>query len=159
MDDRQRQRTNEAAQQFAEALTESYKAVSDRSVSAQQLNAKLTQDFFNAVIDNFRTHTESTRTTSQELLERARRGKEATQALTRGSVGAYLDFLDSMFAFYQGSVAAAERSTEQAVDTQTGSETMKAEGGAGREEGAAEGHREYFGRLIEETNRRFAGKA
>ena len=45
---------DEAAQRFAEALVKSYKAIGDRSVSAQELNARLAQDFFDGVIDNLR---------------------------------------------------------------------------------------------------------
>ncbi len=159
MDDRQAQRIKEAAQKFAEALTESYRAVSERTVSTQQLNAQLTQDFFDAVIYNFRTHTESTQRTSQELVERARRGQEAAQELARESMGVYLNFLDSMFAFYQGSVAAAERSIEQAADQFAGSETREAEGRIEREKGDAKDNREYFRQLIEESNRRSRGEA
>ena len=52
MEGQQAQKVNEAARQFAEALTESYEKVSDQSVSAQALNAELTQGFFNAVVSN-----------------------------------------------------------------------------------------------------------
>src|SRR3954453_19929815 len=44
MDDRQQRQVNEAAEKFAEAIRESFQAVSDRTVSAQQLNAELTQN-------------------------------------------------------------------------------------------------------------------
>ena len=37
---------------------ESYQSIADRSVSAQELNAQLTQDFFNGVINNLRTQAE-----------------------------------------------------------------------------------------------------
>jgi hypothetical protein len=39
MEDPQAQRVNEAAKKFAASLTEAYRAVADRSVSAQELNA------------------------------------------------------------------------------------------------------------------------
>ena len=53
MAEQQQQRINEAAEQFATAIRDSYQALADRGVSAQELNAQLTQDFFNRVIDNF----------------------------------------------------------------------------------------------------------
>jgi hypothetical protein len=47
VDDRQRGRCDEAAEKFASAIRESFEAVAERGVSAQQLNAELTQSFFN----------------------------------------------------------------------------------------------------------------
>jgi SOS response regulatory protein OraA/RecX len=52
MDEQRQQRINEAAQQFADALVQSFRAVSERSVSTQEQGAQLTQDFFNRVIVN-----------------------------------------------------------------------------------------------------------
>ena len=46
MDQKQQQQVNEAAEKFADALKESYQSIADRSVSAQELNAQLTQEFF-----------------------------------------------------------------------------------------------------------------
>lgn len=97
MAEQHQQRINEAAQQFAEALLESYRTSTDRTVSAQELNAQLTQQFFNAVMDNLRGQTENVRAASQELAEQTQRGQEAAQALTQESVAAYVDFMNSMF--------------------------------------------------------------
>lgn len=47
---------------------------------------------------------------------------------------------------------------KEATGAVTGDETKKAEGRSLRE-GAAGGNREYFRKVIEETNRRAAGKA
>jgi ABC-type nitrate/sulfonate/bicarbonate transport system substrate-binding protein len=95
MDEKQQNQVNEAAEKFAEAIKESYQALADRSVSAQELNAQLTQDFFNGV----------------DLIEQQRKQQEASQALTQESVNAYMDFLNSMFSYYQGSLDEAQRST------------------------------------------------
>jgi hypothetical protein len=111
MDEQQQQRINEAAQQFTDALIGSYKAVSDRAVSAQEPGAQLTQDFFNRVVDNLRTQAENTRQMGQELAGQQQRQWEAAQTLTQESTNAYMDFVNSMFSFYQGSVEAAERSS------------------------------------------------
>jgi ABC-type transporter Mla subunit MlaD len=112
MDERQQQRINEAAQQFTGALVQSYRATADRAVSAQEPGAQLTQEFFNRVIENLRTQAEDQRQMTQRLADQQQRAQEAAQDLTRGSVGAYMDFLNSMFSFAQGSVEAAERSPE-----------------------------------------------
>ena len=113
MDERQQKQVNEAAEKFAEAIKESYQALADRSVSAQELNAQLTQDFFNGVITNLRTQAESNRALAEDLIEQQRKQQEASQALTQESVNAYTEFLNSMFSYYRGNLDEAQRSTRQ----------------------------------------------
>jgi polyhydroxyalkanoate synthesis regulator phasin len=113
MDQRQQKQVNEAAEKFADAIKESYQALADRSVSAQELNAQLTQDFFNGVINNLRTQAESNRALAEDLIEQQRKQQEASRALTQESVNAYTEFLNSMFSFYRGSLDEAQRSTRQ----------------------------------------------
>ena len=113
MDEKQQKQINEAAEKFAEAIKESYQALSERSVSAQELNAQLTQDFFNGVIDNLRTQTENNRALAEDLIAQQRKQQEASQALTQESVNAYMDFLNSMFAYYRGSLDEAQKSTRR----------------------------------------------
>ncbi len=113
MDERQQRQVNEAAEKFAESLTEAYRAVVSRSVSAQELNARLTQDFFNKVIDNLRTQAKSNRALGEDLIEQQRKQQEASQQLTQESVNAYTEFLNSMFSFYRGSLDEAQRSARQ----------------------------------------------
>ena len=113
MEERQQEQVNEAAEKFAEAIKESYQALADRSVSAQELNAQLTQDFFNGVINNLRTQAESNRVLAEDLIEQQRKQQEASQALTQESVNAYTDFLNSMFSYYRGSLDEAQRSARQ----------------------------------------------
>ncbi len=114
LDERRVERVNEAGQKFAEALAGSYRAVSGRAASAQQLNAELTQNFFNSVINNLRSQAESNRQMTEELQGQQERQREATQALTQESVGAYMDFVNSMFSYYQGTVEQAGRQAQQA---------------------------------------------
>jgi hypothetical protein len=109
MDERQQKQVNEAAEKFAEAIKESYQALAERSVSAQELNAQLTQDFFNRVINNLRTQAENNRALAEDLIEQQRKQQEASQALTQESVNAYTDFLNSMFSYYRGSLDEAQR--------------------------------------------------
>jgi polyhydroxyalkanoate synthesis regulator phasin len=113
MDERQQKQVNEAAEKFAEAIKESYQALADRSVSAQELNAQLTQEFFNGVINNLRTQAESNRALAEDLIEQQRKQQEASQALAQESVNAYTEFLNSMFSYYRGSLDEAQRGTRQ----------------------------------------------
>jgi uncharacterized protein YktB (UPF0637 family) len=99
-DHHQAKRINEAAQKFAEALVESYRTATEHAVSTQQLNAKLTQDFFSAVVDNLREQAEGNKALTQELVGLQRRQLEASQVLGQESASAYEEFLDSVFYHY-----------------------------------------------------------
>jgi predicted unusual protein kinase regulating ubiquinone biosynthesis (AarF/ABC1/UbiB family) len=112
MDRAQEEQVNLAAEKFAEAIRESYQALADRSVSAQELNAQLTQDFFNGVINNLRSQAGSNRALAENLIEQQHKQKEASQALTRETLKAYMDVLNSMFSFAQGSTQAAQADHE-----------------------------------------------
>jgi hypothetical protein len=113
MDEQQAKRVDEAAQKFAEALMESYKALTDPAISARALNAELTQDFFDAVIDNLHAQGESNLALTQGLIEQQQRQREALELLAQESVNAHMDFLDSMFFFHRQSVEAAESRTRE----------------------------------------------
>src|ERR671911_1554185 len=113
MDMKQQKQVNEAAEKFADALKESYQSIADRSVSAQELNAQLTQDFFNGVINNLRTQAEGNRALSEDLIEQQRKQREASRALAQESVNAYTDFLNSMFAYYKGNLDEVQRRANQ----------------------------------------------
>ena len=112
MDEKQQEQVNEAAEKFADALKESYQSIADRSVSAQELNAQVTQTFFNGVINNLRTQAENNRALSEDLIEQ-RKQQEASQALAQESVNAYMDFLNSMFSYYRGNLDEAQRRTNR----------------------------------------------
>ncbi len=116
MDERQQKQVNEAAEKFADAIKESYQALANRSVSAQELNAQLTQEFFNAVINNLRSQAEDNREMIRELVDQQQRQQEAAQSLAQESTKAYMEFLDSMFFFYRRSVEEAERTTEASME-------------------------------------------
>lgn len=124
MEEQRQQRIDEAARQFTEALVGSYRAVSERGVSAQELNAELTQSFFNRVIENLRAQAEGTRGMTQQLADQQQRQREAVQALTRESVSVYMDFVNSMFSFWRASVEAAGRSTEETIEKSAAEPTM-----------------------------------
>ena len=110
---KQQQRINEAAQRFADALVRSFKAVSERTVASQEQGALLTQDFFNRVIENLRAQADDTRQMTQQLADQQQRAAEARQILTGASVDAYMDFVNSMFTFYQGSVEATQKGARE----------------------------------------------
>jgi hypothetical protein len=106
---RQQQQVNQAAEKFTDALIGSYQTVTERTVTAQERNVELTQQFFNAVLNNLRAQADGNLETTQQLADQQQRQREATQALTQESVSAYMDFINSMFSFWQGGIEAAER--------------------------------------------------
>ena len=115
MDEQQQQRVNEAAERFAEALRESYQTVAERGESAQQLNAEMTQQFFNTVINHLQSHAEANVQVGEELAGQAQRGQEASRQLTQESVQAYMDFVNSMFSFAQAGTQEAQRDAQRAT--------------------------------------------
>ena len=113
MDQHQQQRVNQAADQFTDALVNSYKAVIDRGVSAQESSTQVTKVFFNQAINNLYAQAEQNRHVSQQLPDQQQRQAEAAQTLTQESVDAYMNFMDSMFSWWQGGVQTAERGARE----------------------------------------------
>jgi hypothetical protein len=109
MEQQQRREVNEVAEEFADAVRDSYRAVADHAVSAQQLNAELTENFFNSVINNLYAQAKESRRVTQQWAGPQQRAAEAGQQLTQESVNAYMDFVNSIFSYYQGIVEPVER--------------------------------------------------
>src|ERR687893_1185157 len=147
-DQQSQERINQAADQFTDALVQSYKVVAERGVSAQEQGTQVTEVFFNPAIHNLHAQAEENRQATQRLADQQQRQAEATRTIAQESVGAYLDFMDSMYSWWLAGIQTAEQGAR---------ETEKAEGRTERE--GTEGHKEYFRKVIEETNRRAGGKA
>ena len=113
MDEQQQQRVNQAAEEFANAVKEAYQTMADRGQSAQELNAELAQQFFSSVNEHLRTHAEANREMTQELLEQQQRQQEAGQQIAQESVGAYMDFVNSMFSVPQGAAQEGAKQTQK----------------------------------------------
>jgi hypothetical protein len=119
-DQQSQQRINEAAEQFTDALVQSYKVVAERGASAQEQGAQVTEVFFNQTINNLRAQAEENRQASDKLAEQQQRQADAAQTLTKESVDAYMYFMDSMFSWWQGSVQTAERGARETEKTAKG---------------------------------------
>jgi predicted RNA polymerase sigma factor len=113
MDEQQQQRINEAAEQFTDALVQSYRVAAERGASAQEEGAQLTEVFFNQTINNLRAQAEENRQTAERLTEQQQRQAEAAQTITQESVDTYMHFIDSMFSYWQGALQTAERGSKQ----------------------------------------------
>ena len=117
-DQQSQEKINQAADQFTDALVQSYKVVAERGVSAQEQGTQVTEVFFNQAIHNLHAQAEENRQATQRLADQQQRQAEAAQTLTQESVGAYMEFMDSMFSYWQGGIQTAEqgaRETEKAT--------------------------------------------
>ena len=112
-DQQSQQRINEAAEQFTDALVQSYKVVADSSVSAQERNTQVTEVVFNQAINSLYAQAEQNRQATQQLADQQQRQAEAVETLTRESVDAYMAFMDSMFSWWQGGIQTAERGARE----------------------------------------------
>jgi len=109
MDEQQQQRVNQAAEEFANALVEAQRTMGERGVSVQELNAQLTQQFYNNVVNNLQRMTEETQGASQELTDQTERAQQAVQTLTQETAGAYTNFLNSLLPISQGATGRSTR--------------------------------------------------
>ena len=97
VEDRRLEQVNgEAAEKCAEALKESYRALSERGVAAQSQSAQLAEEFFKQVINDLRNHTEENQAMTQQLAYHKLRAEEAKRTLAQESVGAYMEFANSL---------------------------------------------------------------
>ena len=86
MDEQQTDRINEAAKKFSEALANSYRALTNRAVCTQEQGTQLTQEFFEAVIENLCAQAEGNQEMAQELLDQQQQQQsKVTQALAQES--------------------------------------------------------------------------
>src|SRR5215212_1376168 len=124
MDQDQQQRLNQAAEQFANALVEQFRTVSNRAIGIQEPGAQLTQTFFNRVVENLHTQAQRNRQMTQQLVDHQQRGAEAAQQLTQETVQAYTSLVNSMLssAFQQGGMQFAQSANTEAVEEPPGVE-------------------------------------
>ena len=112
MEKEQQQRIDAAAEQFADAVKTSYQAVAKHGKEAQELNAELTQQFFNSVNEHLRTHAEENRQLTQELADQSKRQQEAGKQIAQESVEAYMEFMNSVFSFSQGAAQGGAKTSK-----------------------------------------------
>ena len=111
MDEQLTQKINEAAKEFSDALGDAYQALTNRTVSAQEQIAQLTQAFFEGVIDNLRAQAQGNQEMVQELVDQQQQQQRAaTQALAQEtSVEDYMRLLDYMCSYYRLLVASRSK--------------------------------------------------
>jgi hypothetical protein len=113
MDQQEQQRINQAADEFTNALVESFRVVSDRGVNAQEQGARLTENFFNRVVENLRSQAGDNRQMTQQLADQKLRAEEAKRTLAQESVGAYMEFVNTLISMSRVAPEAAKQAEER----------------------------------------------
>ena len=103
--DQQQQNVNQAAQEWAEAVRQSFQSLADQTVTLQESNLKLTQNFF-------RQSVEQLLQSGQALQQQSQRQQQAFEALAEESANAYSDFLNSALSFYQQTMSQATQAAQ-----------------------------------------------
>jgi hypothetical protein len=132
MDEKDARRAEEAAEELDRLARESYKAAVEQAFEAQKSGIRLSRRFFENWVETLEDHAELNRRTMQGLTELVREQREVFQQLSRESLGAYDDFIESLSSFQdqlesdeegsgaEGSTAPQGRASEHKVWQGTG---------------------------------------
>jgi cbb3-type cytochrome oxidase cytochrome c subunit len=86
---------------MTEVVQEPYKTIAEGAVTLQERNVQFSQGFFESWNETLRGQAEANRDMAQVLAEQIQRQQEASQIIVQELLGAYMDFLNSMFSFSQ----------------------------------------------------------
>ncbi|MDP9455153.1 MAG: hypothetical protein CYG60_04840 [Actinobacteria bacterium] len=98
-----------AGQQMTEAARQSFQALADRAVKAQQSNLELSQSVAQTLVEQLQGQTQGNRQATQTLQQQGQRQQQALQTVVQGSVSAYTNLLTSTFSLYQQTLESATR--------------------------------------------------
>jgi hypothetical protein len=115
MDQQQKQNMNQAAEQLTDSTQQSFRMLADRTVSLQESNLRLTQNFFQNWIEQVKNRAQFTRDATQNLQEQGQRQREAVETLSQEATNAYTEFLNSALSFYQETLSATTQVGQQNI--------------------------------------------
>ena len=98
---------------MTEVVRESYQTIAEGAVALQERNVRFSQTFFETWNETLRGQAEANCSMAQALAEQIQRQQEASRVIVQETVGAYLDFLNSMFSFSQKGLESAKRAAEE----------------------------------------------
>src|SRR5829696_1683706 len=107
MDQQQTQNIEQASEQLTDSTQQSFQMLTDRIVSLQESNLRLTQNFFQNWIEQINNQAQGTREAAQNLQEQGQRQREAVETLSEEGTNAYTEFLNSAMSFYQEALSTA----------------------------------------------------
>ena len=111
MDQQQQQNVNRSAREWTEAVKNSFQTLAGRTVTLQESNLKLTQNFFQQFVEQLRGQMQS----NQQDLETFQR--QAFETLASESANAYSDFLSSALSFYEQALQQAAQVAQSNMQT------------------------------------------
>lgn len=101
MDEKDINRSADAAEEMSRAARESYRAAVDRAFDVQKSNMRLSRSFFENWVETLEGHAELNRRTAEGLTELVREQREVFRRLSMESVDAYDGFVDSLSSYYE----------------------------------------------------------
>lgn len=101
MDEKDINRSTDAAEEMNRAARESYRAAVDQAFDLQKRNMRLSRSFFENWVETLEDHAELNRRTAAGLAELVREQREVFRRLSVESVDAYDGFVDSLSSYYE----------------------------------------------------------
>ncbi len=93
--------TKRVANELSETIWDTYRAILEGTLAAQERNVELTLNVFESGMETLEAQAELNRRAARELARRMREQREAFQALSRESADAYEGFLGSLSDYYR----------------------------------------------------------
>ncbi|MDP9484721.1 MAG: hypothetical protein M3Q49_02825 [Actinomycetota bacterium] len=111
MDRPQAERTNQAAQEWTEAVRQSFQTLADRTVTLQESNLWLTQSFFQQFVEQLQSQAQGNQQVAQTLQQ------QAFETLAEETANAYSGFLNSALSFHQQTLQQATQVAQSNLKT------------------------------------------
>jgi hypothetical protein len=109
----QQRRADEEAEHLTDATRQSlFQTLADRTVSLQESNLRLTQNFFQNWIEQVHNQAQITREAAQNLRDQGQRQREAVETFLQESTNTYSEYLNSALSFYQEALSTATQVTK-----------------------------------------------
>src|SRR5215210_624255 len=112
MDQQQTQNINQAAEQLTDSTHQVFRTLAERTVSFQESNLRLTQNFFQNWIEQVNNRAQGTREAAETLRDQGQRQREAVETLSQEGTNVYSEFLNSALSFYQETLSTATQAAQ-----------------------------------------------
>lgn len=105
-------KVQEAVETWTETTRETYQAIANSVIAAQERSAQLAQTAFETGLAELKSQAETSRTLLETLAEQTEKQWQAARTLAQESAGAYSEFVAAPFAFYQKWVESAQQAVK-----------------------------------------------
>jgi molecular chaperone GrpE (heat shock protein) len=109
MDEKDLNKVNEAIERLNESVRDFYEVAAENTAAVQESNIQLAQNLFGSGVEALRIQAEFNQYTLQNLSEQFQKHQEVFRELSRDSLGAYENFLDSLFSYYEEVLGESEK--------------------------------------------------